>query len=124
MIDRGVLADLGKKKSREGVTGSTVNRHLAAVRAVLGWAVEQRWLDSAPSVPKREESAKRVRWATKTQAGKLVKALPAHLAAMVQFALATGLRRFNVTHLEWANTDLRRKVAWVDLAVVLPDLPR
>jgi integrase len=32
---------------------------------------------------------------------------------MTQFALDTGLRRGNVTHLEWAQVDLERRVAWI-----------
>jgi integrase len=32
---------------------------------------------------------------------------------MAQFALETGLRRRNVTHLEWSQVDLERKVAWI-----------
>ena len=31
---------------------------------------------------------------------------------MVRFSLATGLRLRNVTHLEWSNVDLSRRVAW------------
>jgi integrase len=32
---------------------------------------------------------------------------------MVEFTLQTGLRRANVTHLEWSQVDLERKTAWV-----------
>jgi integrase len=39
--------------------------------------------------------------------------LPAHLAAMVRFSLATGLRESNVTGLEWNQIDLQRKVCWI-----------
>lgn len=39
--------------------------------------------------------------------------LPKHLAAMTRFALATGLRRANVTGLTWSSLDEARKVAWV-----------
>lgn len=29
------------------------------------------------------------------------------------FALATGLRRSNIIHLEWQQIDMERKVAWI-----------
>lgn len=43
----------------------------------------------------------------------MIAKLPKHLAAMVEFSLQTGLRRANVTHLEWSRVDLGRKTAWV-----------
>ncbi|WP_200332693.1 site-specific integrase [Thiocystis violacea] len=39
--------------------------------------------------------------------------LPEHLADMVRFSLATGLREANVTGLCWSQVDLERKVAWI-----------
>lgn len=112
-IDRATLDELGRRKAKTGAAPATVNRHLAAVSAVLGHAVTRGWLGVRPAVPKRQEAAKRVRWATQEQARKLIAALPDHLGQMVAFALATGLRRHNVTHLEWAAVDLRRRTAWV-----------
>ena len=32
---------------------------------------------------------------------------------IVRFALATGLRRTNITHLQWSQVDLGRRVAWI-----------
>lgn len=118
-IDRSELDRLAKKKAAElakrkgGGSPSTVNRHLAAISAVLGHAVAKEWLDARPSVPRRKEGAPRVRWATQEQAAKLIANLPQHLRPMVSFALTTGLRRYNVTHLEWSAVDLRRRIAWV-----------
>jgi len=39
--------------------------------------------------------------------------LPEHLAAMVRFSLETGLRRANVTGLQWSQIDLARRTAWI-----------
>jgi integrase len=69
-------------------------------------------------------------WCYQEQARKLVAALPRHLAAMAEFSLATRLRQSNVTHLEWLQVDLGRRLAWIhadqakgrrDLAVPLCD---
>lgn len=108
-----VLTKMRSKKVAEGATASTANRYMASVSAVLGHAVVKQWINSRPRLKKLPEPAKRVRWATQEQAAKLIGALPAHLAAMVAFSLTTGLRRFNVTHLEWGAVDLRRRIAWV-----------
>src|SRR5665213_3103549 len=110
-IDRDTLDVVGKKKAATGVGPATVNRHLAAISAVLGHAFKKGWLPSKPSIPKRHETEKRIRWATQAQARKLITALPRHLAAMAEFSLATGLRQSNVTHLEWSQVDLRRRRA-------------
>jgi integrase len=112
-IDRPLLIELRKKKASDGVSGATVNRYLASISAVLGHAVERGWLTAKPLVPKLPEAKKRIKWATQAQATKLVAALPQHLGAMAAFSLATGLRRSNVTHLEWSEVNLVRKIAWV-----------
>ncbi len=39
--------------------------------------------------------------------------LPPHLAAMMQFTLATGLRESNVTQLEWSQVDMKKQCAWI-----------
>lgn len=54
-----------------------------------------------------------MRWISREEADRLIAELPKHLAAMAEFSLQTGLRRANVTHLEWSQVDLARKTAWV-----------
>src|SRR6266581_4198140 len=63
-IDRDALDALGKKKAATGVAPATVNRHLAAVSAVLGHAFKKGWRPVKPPIPKRREPEKRIRWAT------------------------------------------------------------
>lgn len=59
------------------------------------------------------EPKRRVRWITQEQAERLLAELPEHQEAMVRFSLSTGLRKSNVTHLEWSQIDRERRVAWV-----------
>ena len=119
-IDRTRLVELGKLCAKEPKadgsrrSDTTVNRYLAAISAVLGHAVKAGHLNTRPSVPKRHEANGEFLWATEKQAAKLLAALPAHLAAMARFSLATGLRQRNVTHLEWARVSLPRRVAWIE----------
>jgi integrase len=59
------------------------------------------------------EPKRRIRWLTRDEADRLVAALPEHLAAMAKFSLETGLRRANVTGLQWSQIDLARRTAWI-----------
>lgn len=87
---------------------------LEIVRAVLRKRVnEWEWLDRAPAVRMLKEPTRRIRFLSRDEAQRLLAALPEHLADMAAFSLATGLRRANVTGLQWSQVDLVRRVAWV-----------
>ena len=47
-------------------------------------------------------------------AERLIQACPPHLAALLRFALATGLRASEITGLEWNRVDLARHTAWLN----------
>jgi integrase len=61
-----------------------------------------------------KEPRRRVRFLRREEADRLIEALPAHLKAIVQFALATGRRAGEIHGLEWSRVDLVRKVVWLD----------
>jgi integrase len=126
-IDRALVAEITKLRKQPYVverkkgpvrvinpSPATVNRTLEILRAILRRARDDwEWIDRCPRVQMLQEVAKRVRWITREQADRLIEELPKHQQAMAQFALETGLRRRNVTHLEWSQVDLERKVAWI-----------
>lgn len=113
-ITRNVIDRLTDAKLAEGVSNATVNRMLEVVRAVLRKSVnEWEWLERAPSVRMLKEPTRRIRFLTREEAQRLLSALPEHLADMAAFSLATGLRRANVTGLQWTQVDLVRRIAWV-----------
>ena len=90
------------------VTPATVNREFALIRAVLARANKSwRWLETAPVVPMAELEDRDPRWLTRAQFLDLVKLLPKHTADMARFAVATGLRRGNITGLTWDRVDLK-----------------
>jgi integrase len=60
-----------------------------------------------------KEPTRRVRFLTREEADKLLAESPAHLADMAAFSLATGLRRSNVTGLQWTQVELVRRLAWI-----------
>lgn len=112
-IDREAL-DAARAKLAEGLSPVTVNHYLATVRAVLRRAQhEWGWLDTVPKVPMFRRRLAEPRWATRAQIAKLLKLLPPHTADMARLAVATGMRKSNVTGLQWDRVDLRRRTAYV-----------
>lgn len=112
-IGTGELRALATKLHKHGLENGTINRYMAAASGVLNFAREQEWIAAVPKIPHRKEPETRVRFLEdEKEADKLIAELPAHVAAMSRFALATGLRRHNVTHLEWKQVNLPRRRAW------------
>lgn len=113
-IDRSVVSSLTHKKIATGVTNATVNRMLSFLRALLNMAaLDWDWLPSSPKVRLLREPTRRIRYLKKAEAVRLLRELPEHLSAMAAFSLATGLRRANVTGLEWSQVDMSRQLAWI-----------
>ncbi|KWW38412.1 integrase [Cupriavidus metallidurans] len=113
-INRALVDRITQTKLNEGVSNATANRVLEVLRAVLRKAEnEWEWLDKAPKIRMLPEPTRRIRFLARDEAQRLLAALPEHLADMAAFSLATGLRRANVTGLEWSQLDLSRSVAWI-----------
>ncbi len=113
-IRRDLLDKISAEKLAQGVENSTVNRVMEVVRIILRKACnEWEWIDRVPAVRMLPEPIKRVRWLTRDEADMLIADLPPHLADMARFSLETGLRRSNVTGLQWSQVDLARKTAWI-----------
>lgn len=120
-IDRDLIDTLRHKRKTaitarnpQGVSNATVNRMLEVIRAILRRAErEWGWIDKCPVVRMLPEPKRRIRWLTPAEAERLIAECPPHLADMARFSLVTGLREANVTHLEWSQVDLTRRVAWI-----------
>lgn len=113
-ISRNVIDHITDTRQKEGVKNATVNRMLEVLRAILRKAASDwEWLDKVPMIRMLSEPKRRIRWITREEAEVLLKALPKHLSDMARFSLATGLRKSNVTGLEWSQVDLVRRTAWV-----------
>lgn len=116
--------ELARKESRLGgqISGSTINRHLAALSAVLKVAMrEWGWISKNPvsGVTKFEESRGRERFLDDAERERLLEACAqsecAELLPIVQLALATGARRGELTALDWSRVDLdKRRVTFND----------
>ncbi len=114
-ISRATIDRITDAKLAEGVANATVNRTLEVLRAILRKCVnEWEWLDRAPAGADAEGAdASDSLPDPRRGANACWHELPPHLADMAAFSLATGLRRSNVTGLQWTQVDLVRRVAWI-----------
>ena len=112
-IDRAKIDAIRRKRLECEVSNATVNRMLEAIRAVLNRAYGWEWIDRVPRVDMLPERERRIRWLTREEAQGLLAELPQHLRVMAAFSLETGLRRANVTGIEWSQVDVVRRVAWI-----------
>lgn len=94
----------------ETVKSSSVNRVLAVLRFVLNRCVtDWQMLDVAPKVPMLRTERVEPAHASRPQIAALLAALPEHSRDMAVVACATGMRRSEVTHMEWAHVNLAGK---------------
>lgn len=86
---------------------STVDRHMAILRAVLRKCVEWGYLEAAPPVPMYNVAQGDFRWLSHTEFDSLHAELPPHLQLAASFAVLTGLRMRSMLKLTWDRIDLR-----------------
>jgi integrase len=114
-INGDVIWSIVQGELKKGNMPATVNRYLATARCLLRMARDEwQWIDSFPKVRMLTGEVERDRWLTREDADKLIAACPAHLAALVRYALATGCRAREITGLEWERVDLDRHTAWLN----------
>ncbi len=107
------LRDIRKTVLARDISEATANRYMALISAILNHARKEGIVDSIPAIPKTTEEKGRIRWITREEAERLLAELPEHLRRMAAFTLATGLRRHNVTHLQWRQIDIQRRTAFI-----------
>lgn len=114
-IDQDTIQMYIASRRDEGVSATTINRHLQKIRALLNrarryWGVEV----SDVHIRMLREPRVRVRWLTRGEAARLLQTLPPHLADMAELSLETGLRESNVTLLRWDQVDFDRRAIFVE----------
>jgi integrase len=114
-INGDLIWNIVQGEMAKGNKPATVNRYLSTVRGLLRMARDEwQWIDTFPKIRLLPGEVERDRWLTREEAERLVRVCPAHLAALVRFALATGCRAGEITALEWNRVDLNRKTAWLN----------
>lgn len=112
-LTREVL-ESARAKLTEGRSHSTCNHYMAVIRAVLRKAqFEWEWVSQIPKVPMYRTRLPEPRWLTREQFERLVEFLPPHTADLARIAVATGLRRSNITGLSWDRVDLEERRAYI-----------
>lgn len=105
---------------KKPLSKATINRDLCALRSILkrcagdtkdgtNWGM----LEACPKVPLFRTDKITPRFITREQAHLLLGKFPAHTRGLMLFALATGLRRSNVTGMEWNRIDMNRRTAFI-----------
>jgi len=98
---------------------ATLNRHLAAVSAVMKWAVSEGWIATNPvrGIQRRTENPGRIRWLSDEERTALLTACDASqwadLGLLVRLALSTGARLGELLALRWSDLDLKKGQAYV-----------
>jgi len=101
---------------------ATINRDLAVLRSILKRCAGQgrgedvidwKMLDTCPKVPLFRLPKVDPLWITREQAHMLLGKFPKHTRGMMMMALATGMRRANVTGMEWSRISLERGTYYV-----------
>lgn len=95
------------EKALEHLTPATFNRYRSIIAAVCNLSGHKLKLTE------KKVKTGRLRFLTREEWQKLYLALPTHLKPIASFALATGLRQHNVTHLRWDQIDMQRATMWV-----------
>lgn len=112
VIDRDVIAGLRDLSLEEGRSKSTVDRHMAILRAILNKAAATFGF-AAPNVPMFNPPKREMNWLTHERFRCLERELPQHLALAARFAVYSGLRMRSQLRLTWDRIDLRRRRLWI-----------
>lgn len=113
-IDRPAIVSLMDSKQAQGATGATLNRYASTIRRVLFYALERAWIPVLPLMPHFREIARAHPMLSAEQETALLAELPEYIKPLFRFALATGLRKRNLTHLEWDRVDLETRYARIE----------
>jgi integrase len=114
-INGDVIWSVIQGERKKGNKSATINRYLATIRNLLRMARDEwQWIDHIPKIKLLAGEVERDRWLTKEEADNLISVCPPHLAAIVEYALATGCRAREILGLEWNRVDLDRQTAWLN----------
>jgi integrase len=91
---------------RKPVANGTIAREIVTLRAALRWAVNARWIASAPAVEAPSAAKPRDRWLTRDEAARLLTACHApHVRLFVALGLYTAARAGALLALTWDRVD-------------------
>lgn len=134
---REIVSTLDKKRKEPGrrtlssgakaqISNATINRYRSTILGVIRAAHDNGYaaVDYKEVLPaKAAEKSLKVNYLSHDQAKALLDELPDYLCPMVEFSLATGLRKQNVNQLRWNQIDESQRIAMFQPGEVKNDLP-
>ncbi len=117
-ITTSLLEEYIEERQDQGVSNATINRELAALKAILNLGARQTPpkvdRNSIPYIPMLKESDPRSGFFEHGDFLAFRNALPDYLKGYVTFAYKTGWRRGEIANLDWNHVDLKEGTAWID----------
>ena len=102
------------KRKEDGVSGPSVNRHLALLRRAFNLARQKGKIQNVPYFPMGKESEPRKGFVEREQFTNLRNAMPENLRPLLTFLYTTGCRFGAATRIQWS---------WVNLESATIELP-
>jgi len=102
--------------AERGLAPTTVRDYVALVRGFLGWCVERHYLHENPAAKLKlpSRTKREVKWLERDQARALLNGVKGHpLEGPVRTVLGLGLRRTEMTGLEWRDINFDKGIVRV-----------
>jgi integrase/recombinase XerD len=94
-INGALIAEIIKGRRADGLTVSTIKRDLVALSSVMGFCIDEGWLEANPVLPRLGRLKERrdpITLPDPAHIGILIQRAPGRLADLIQAALLTGCR--------------------------------
>jgi integrase len=117
-ITTDVLRDFVSKRMKEGISGPTCNRNLAALRRMFKLAQREGKIQVVPYFPMQKESAPREGFVERPEFERLRAAMPERLHPALTFAYETGCRTGAMRSILWAWVHLDKSEVHLPAGVV------
>ena len=106
-ISTKILRNIAWNRQEDGVSNATIQRDFVALSAVFDRAIEREWIECNPVPELRTKSFCEMRRAIhlpqEASIALMLDNMSPELAAVCNFARATGMRQSEITGLEWAS---------------------
>jgi integrase len=99
-------------REEEGLSPGTINRRLAKLSKIMGYAVDKDYVQKAPKIEFLKEGRGRTRFLTPDEEQRVFDALPDKYRVYAVFLLYTGCRVSEAIKLQWQDIHQGRVTFW------------
>ena len=111
-IDREALRNLVVRLKERGNKDATINTKLNKISKLLSYAVDEKFIESAPKIKRFNVTEGRTRTLTKDEEERLINQLPIPYQHLMNFLLYTAARYGEAEALEWDDVDDTSVTFW------------